>query len=198
MITDETPPGAGSKRSRQQPLTVLVEALQTIPRPARTLTLMVPGCKGDRLQWLVEKGTELGVSRFILTEFEHSVVHTGPQHVRKLVRTAIEACKQCRRAWLPQMESGLRLSDAVETLKGTALLAAHPEPASPSFASWLSARRPQDLAVVIGPEGGLIATELEAVRCAGGQTVRLGKHTLRVETAAIAAAACWASAVLDG
>jgi 16S rRNA (uracil1498-N3)-methyltransferase len=193
-IADEVP-AAGSKRNRQRPLTVLVEGIQTVPRPACALTLVVPGCKGARLDWLIEKGTELGVARFILVELEHSVVHTGPQHAGKLERTAIEACKQCHRAWRPRIEAGLTLVGALATCPGATLLAAHLDAEAPAWGDWLAAHRPvpADIAVVIGPEGGLSVAEIAALRTAGAQTVRLGEHILRVETAALAIAACWAA-----
>ena len=191
----KAPSTAASKTNRRQPLTLLVETIQAIPRSPRELTLIVPGCKGTRLDWLIEKGTELGVSRFILIEFEHSVVHVGPQHLRKLERTAIEACKQCQRAWLPQIEAGGTLVAAIAAVSDATLLVAHLDPDAPALARWLSAHHPAAtrLAAVIGPEGGLSATEIDALRIAHGQIVQLAAHVLRVETAALAVAACWAA-----
>jgi 16S rRNA (uracil1498-N3)-methyltransferase len=165
-----------------------VETVEMVAPPAHTLTLIVPGCKGPRLDWLVEKGTELGVSRFVLTEFEHSVVHVGPQHVRKLARTAIEACKQCHRPRLPQIESACSLADAIKAVAGETLLVAHLDAQAPTLAAQLATPH---WTVVIGPEGGLAPAELDALRAAGGQVIRLADHILRVETAAIAAAAQW-------
>jgi len=192
----EAPSTAASKRNQRQPLTLLVETIRTIPRSTHELILIVPGCKGARLDWLIEKGTELGVSRFILAEFEHSIVRTGLQHARKLERTAIEACKQCHRDWLPQIESGGSLVAAIAAVAGATLLVAHLEPEAPALASWLNTHSSAvaRLAAVIGPEGGLSAMEIEALRLAGGQMIRLAKHVLRVETAALAVAACWAAA----
>jgi 16S rRNA (uracil1498-N3)-methyltransferase len=162
------------------------------------LTLVVPGCKGARLDWLIEKATELGVSRFILAEFERTVVHTRPQHGRKLERTAIAACKQCHRAWLPQIQSGVALGQAVQAVADAALLVAHLSGDAPPLAKWLAAHHSTtaNLAVVIGPEGGLAPAELDALMAAGGQLVCLAEHTLRVETAALAVAACWAAEMI--
>jgi 16S rRNA (uracil1498-N3)-methyltransferase len=189
VLLAETASSPRAARGRQRkPPAFLVDTVQLAPPPPRTLTLIVPGCKGARLDWLVEKGTELGVSRFILTEFEHSVVHVGLQHVRKLARTAVEACKQSHRARLPQIEAVRTLAEAIAAVAGATLLVAHID----AHAPWLVEQPPtSQRAVVIGPEGGLAPAELAAVQAAGGQIVRLADHILRVETAALAAAAQW-------
>jgi 16S rRNA (uracil1498-N3)-methyltransferase len=192
VLVSDPPAAARPARSRQRKApAVLVDAVETVPPPARTLTLIVPGCKGPRLDWLIEKGTELGVSRFILADFERSVVHVGPQHVGKLARTAIEACKQCHRARLPQIETVGSLAEALRAVAGETLLVAHMDAHAPTFAQKSG---PPHLAVAIGPEGGLSPPELDALRAAGGQVVRLAEHVLRVETAALTVAAQWAAA----
>ncbi|MBP7746355.1 MAG: 16S rRNA (uracil(1498)-N(3))-methyltransferase [Phycisphaerae bacterium] len=187
--------GRGRKAARQA--IVNIDAIDAVPLPARTLTLIVAGCKGARLEWLAEKATELGVTRLVLAEFEHSVVHTGAAHATRLGRTALAACKQCRRAWLPEITAGVTLADVLAAQRG-ALVAAHLDGSALTFVQWLvtRGRAAADLAVVIGPEGGLAAVEVAAVRAAGGEIVRLTEHVLRVETAALAAAAQWAGVTL--
>ncbi len=194
VLVDDAAPGSRPARSAQRPPPAfLVETVEVVAAPAHTLTLIVPGCKGPRLDWLIEKGTELGVSRFVLTEFAHSVVHAGPQHVRKLARTAVEACKQCQRPRLPRIDAVGSLAEAVKAVAGDTLLVAHVDPQSPSLAEHPTTPR---LAVVIGPEGGLAPAELDALSAAGGQVIRLAEHILRVETAALAVAAQWAGTVI--
>lgn len=199
-LLDEPPAGAANRSGRskhprhRQSATVSVQQFQTIPPPLHTLALIVAGCKGARLDWLIEKGTELGVSRFILTHFERSIVRVGPHHVPKLERTALEACKQCQRAWRPRIEARTSLADALTSVAGDTLLIAHLDREAPSLARYLSAHESAaaHLAVIIGPEGGLSPEEVEHMRREGGHTVYLGEHILRVETAALAVAACWA------
>ena len=177
---------------------VLVESVESVPEPTSSLTLIVAACKGARLDWLVEKATELGVTGLTLTEFEHSVVHIGPQHIDRLRRTAIEACKQCQRARLPLFDLASSLATAIASRATIPILVAHLTPEAPTLADWLVGHRHtmREFAVVIGPEGGFSATELATVTSAGGQFVRLATHVLRVETAALAAAAQWAGAGL--
>jgi 16S rRNA (uracil1498-N3)-methyltransferase len=188
-------PAARSVRKHGLRTIVVVERIESIPPPARRLTLIVAACKGPRLDFLVEKCTELGATRLVFAEFERSVVRLGSTHVEKLRRTAIEACKQCGRAWLPEIEASLTLADAVKHRADAALLIAHPAADAAPLGTWLQQHREAagDIAVVIGPEGGLAPDELHSLLAAGAQPVRLGEHVLRVETAAVAAAATWAA-----
>ncbi len=188
---------AQSKPAARQAL-ARVEAVTTLNPPAHALTLIAPGCKGDRLDWLVEKCTELGVTRLLLAEYERSIVHVGETRLEKLRRAALEACKQCRRPWLPQIDAAGALATALRSLPDLRLLIAHPDPDAVALGPWLNDHLPTTttLAIVIGPEGGLSEDELQLLRAAGGQVVRLAEHVLRVETSAVAAAAAWAATAL--
>ncbi len=118
-----------------------IEAVQRVS-PGPPLTLIVAACKGDRLDWLIEKCTELGAARFVLTDFERSVVRTGPQHVSRLLRTAIEACKQSRRAWLPRIEISADLQSAVAV--GLAPLPQNPAEAMPAHGAASESKQTSD------------------------------------------------------
>lgn len=145
--------------------------------PPITIAAAIP--KGDRLDWMVQKLTELGVDHLVLLHAEHSA--TRWDHARAIAqlerarRIAGEACRQSRRVWGMAID-GPR--PAVEVVP-TCVVA---EPAG-------RALQPGDHAVAIGPEGGWSQDELDAA-CG---SVALGAHILRVETAAIAAAALCAS-----
>lgn len=201
LLPDAAPP---AKRKHAPAAIARVERVERAAPPARTLTLFVAGCKGARLDWLVEKCSELGVTRLVLAEFERSVVRVGAAHVEKLRRAALEACKQCGRAWLPEIEAGVSLPAAARgglnsktdqpSAAPRALLIAQPAADAPWLADWLHQNSPASphLAAVVGPEGGLTPGEVEMLRAAGGQIVRLAETILRVETAAISFAANWA------
>ncbi len=174
---------------------VCVDEPKHIPASRHSLSLIVAACKGARLDWLVEKCTELGVANICLCDFERSVVHVGAQHVERLTRVAIEACKQCRRAWLPHLQIAASVRQAWEERQQSHLLVAHPDPAARRLGDYLWSLHPQlsRITVVIGPEGGLSPNELDSLSVAGAQTVRLAEYILRVETAAVAVAATWAN-----
>lgn len=174
---------------------VEVEHVLCEPPPSRTLTLIVPGCKGARLTWMVEKLTELGTTRITVANFERSVVRVGPAHARRLRRTAIEAAKQSQRVWLPEIACGAPLDKALADLPHAKLLVAHPAEGAATLFGRFHAHELADehVTAIIGPEGGLSDAEVAMLREADGKLVRLASTILRVETAAISLAANWAA-----
>ncbi len=185
-------PGRGCMR-------VQIEQREQVPSEPRRVRLIVSACKGARLDLLVEKCTELGVHQLCLAQFERSVVLPGATHVEKLRRVAIEACKQCRRAWLPQISQAQPLAQHIAASPPRGALALADLGAdSLQIGDWL-AQLPADCdaaTVIIGPEGGVTPHETVSLRSRGAQSVRLAAHVLRVETAALAAAAfcgAWAT-----
>ncbi|MGL4512141.1 MAG: RsmE family RNA methyltransferase [Lacipirellulaceae bacterium] len=152
------------------------------------LVLGVALPKGDRQKVLVEKLTELGVTRLVPLATERSVAVAGEGALDKLRRAVIEASKQCRRnRWMrvePPRPLGAFLDDPLGDGSAPLRLIAHPQvtPLGP-LASCVPA------AVAIGPEGGFTDAEVDAAAAAGWRAVSLGPRVLRVETAAIALAA---------
>lgn len=171
----------GKKRSA----TVRVLSRQQSPQPTHSLTLFVAGAKGPRLTTLVEKCTELGIGALCFTEWQRSVVHVSENGLAKLHKTAIEACKQCGRNWLPRLVAGQTIDDFL-AFDGQRLIA-HPDAAAPPLDEFATIS--VDTLLAIGPEGGLTDDEVVKMQAAGAVPVRLGQHILRVETAALAAAA---------
>jgi 16S rRNA (uracil1498-N3)-methyltransferase len=166
-------------------LTVQVDVVEQLPvEAAQQLTVVLAPPKGDRLADVVRGLTELGVGTIRFLDCERS--ERLPSNLDRLHRVSAEALKQCRRAWLPTVgpsitfESLTRSGDDIIVLDRTG---SAPKPATP---------RP--LTLVIGPEGGLTADELAQLTTAGAVAVRIAGPILRIETAALAAAAIWASA----
>lgn len=139
--------------------------------------------KGDREHFLVEKLTELGVTRFIPLRTSRSIVQPRAERLQKYV---VEACKQCGRNVLMQIDepvewkSFLARSD-VPKIRWLA----HPGEAT----SIREVSCAGDVLYAVGPEGGFSGEEVEAARAAGWRMVNLGPRILRVETAALALAA---------
>jgi 16S rRNA (uracil1498-N3)-methyltransferase len=131
--------------------------------------------KGDRLDWLVQKVTELGVDRIVLLHAERSVVRWQADRVAsqlsRLQRIADEACRQSRRVWRVTIEHPVEAASVLGDF-----VVAEPE-----------GRRlgPNDRSVAIGPEGGWTPDELERAQ----DRVSLGANILRTETAAVATSA---------
>lgn len=141
--------------------------------------------KGDRLEWMVQKLTEVGATRIILVDTLRSVVRwdstRAARQVERLRRVVRDAASQSRRCWLPAIEGPVPVGE-VFGVSG-ALLA---DPAGTPFAvaSTVSVTGP----VIVGPEGGFDRSELDAADRAGCSRVSLGDTVLRVETAAVVAA----------
>ncbi len=132
--------------------------------------------KGDRPELVVQKLTELGVDRVVVTASERSVVRWDSdrldRHLDKLRRVAVEASQQCRRLWLPTVESA-----PLAELLSAGFAMADMGGGDPG---------PELRCAVVGPEGGWSDAERGAATVA---SVSLGEHVLRAETAAITAGA---------
>jgi 16S rRNA (uracil1498-N3)-methyltransferase len=171
-----------------------VDLAVVAPLPDRdapiALTLAVAPPKGDRLDWLVEKATEIGVARLVPLRTERSEVDPRPTKLDRLRRRIVEASKQCGRARLMDLDPPRTLADLLDDDHGNAIrMIAHPDGLAPH--SWprpnLVASSPP-VVVAIGPEGGFGAGELAAALSRGWTSIGLGPTLLRVETAALAAA----------
>ena len=172
-----------------------VTAADRTARPV-DLTLAVGAGDRDRFAWVVEKATELGVTSVIPLESERTAgvaSRVRAQHLERLRRHALEAVKQSGAAWATRVDEPVSLGElAARPLAGQGWVADANGGAVPAVVG------NTPLTVVIGPEGGLTAEELERLRDAGYAAVCLGPHTLRFETAAIAAAAAVVAARLRG
>lgn len=156
----------------------------TVETPRRELDIRLavaaPLPKGDRAQFLIEKLTELGVTAFIPLQTRRSVVHPGEARIEKLERHVIEASKQCGRNVLMRIEPLAGWADFCHRGDLPALkILGHPG------GDALAVAEKQDTVIAVGPEGGLVAEEVETAQAAGWCLVDLGPRILRVETAAL-------------
>jgi 16S rRNA (uracil1498-N3)-methyltransferase len=172
--------------------------IQTAERRMRRpeLTLAVAAGDRDRFSWMAEKSVELGVTTIIPLETERSAAvatRLRASHLGKLRRLLLEATKQCGAAWVPTIEDPVALSDfTARPASGRRWLA------DPSGSAPPAVLDQSPLTVIIGPEGGFSEHERGALLAAGYQATALGSHTLRFETAALAAAAVATTARMRG
>ncbi|MGH7277675.1 MAG: 16S rRNA (uracil(1498)-N(3))-methyltransferase [Candidatus Rokuibacteriota bacterium] len=166
--------------------TVLGTTLSGIESPlAITLIQGIP--KGDRMESIVRDATELGVARIVAAVAERTVVRREPdawhERTRRWQRVAREAAKQCGRAVVPDVTAPRPLPEALDEAAGVRLCLW--EAATQALAGVLDAlpARPSSATVLIGPEGGLTAAEVDAARRSGFASVRVGPRILRTETA---------------
>lgn len=168
----------------------LQDRVAAAPEPPLALTLVQGISRGERMDFVMQKGTELGVARFVPVLATRGVVRLDArQAVRRMAHwqsVVIAACEQCGRARVPQVDTPQALQDwlarPAEAGARRVLLAPH---ASLPLAAL--APGPAAIDLLIGPEGGLEEPEYEAAVAAGYESRSLGPRTLRTETAALAA-----------
>jgi len=160
--------------------------------PSKTvLTLATAVPKGDRFDWLIEKATELGVSRLIPITTTRSVVDPRDSKLEKLRQTVITACKQSGRNHLMSISAVTPWNEfRQKAASDQQVLIAHPKGESlNSIFPSISTSEARPMVIAIGPEGGFSDEEVQSAILSGARAIHLGPYILRIETAAIALAA---------
>ncbi len=158
---------------------------QETPAAAQVWLAVAPP-KGERLKQMIEKLTEIGVTRITLLNTERSVVLPGESKLDKLQQVAIAACKQCRRNTLPEMTPNQAIDDVLNECGSSTSLWVADQRGSATYAP-LEQKRDGDCCF-IGPEGGFTESERDQLQSAGAKPVSFSPHVLRIETAAVLAA----------
>lgn len=149
------------------------------------ISIAAPLPKGDRQTWMMAKLVELGVRRYIPLITERSVAKPTDSALARLKKCVIESSKQCERNVLAEIEGPTTFANYVQhSNKGGQRFLA-----DPTAQTKLAHATHSAVSMVFGPEGGLSQSEVDLAVEAGWQSVSLGKRILRLETAAVAAAA---------
>jgi 16S rRNA (uracil1498-N3)-methyltransferase len=160
-----------------------------VAAPAVEIVLLQSVPRGDRMDLIVQKTTELGVSRVVPVLAERGVVKPPPGRICRWQTIAQEAARQSGRADVPEIGKPVPLAAAL----------AASSPAGPRLVLWeeeraLSMRRAlaehagfERITLLVGPEGGFSPAEIAAASSDGFRSVGLGRRVLRVETAALVA-----------
>ena len=180
-------------QSGKRSATLRVVETWTTPAEAGELILATALPKGDRARWLVEKATELGVSRVLPLRTARSVVEPREGKIDKLEQTIIAACKQCGRSRLLRLSSPTSFTEMLRSINPEQChsMIAHPEATMSVGDALQQITKSSSAQVLIGPEGGFTNEELSAAIAAGVRPISLGPLILRIETAVIAIAAAW-------
>jgi 16S rRNA (uracil1498-N3)-methyltransferase len=145
--------------------------------------------RSERMDWTLQKATELGVAAIVPVLTARSVVRLDEKQAQKKQGhwrgIVIAACEQCGRSKIPHVAAPLALRDHLATARreGLRLVLSPSAPGSLAGLASLSSK----VELLIGPEGGLDDDELAAAQKAGFMPVRLGPRVLRTETAAVVA-----------
>jgi 16S rRNA (uracil1498-N3)-methyltransferase len=151
------------------------------------LWLLFAPIKRGRIDWLVEKATELGVARLAPVTTQRTVVDR--LNLERLRAHSIEAAEQCERTALPELAAPATLEKALAGWPAERTLYFADEGGGAPLAD---AVEPGPSAILIGPEGGFTEAERAAIRTVPqARPVSLGPRILRADTAAIAAISLW-------
>ena len=144
--------------------------------------------RGERMDWAIQKATELGAAEITPIVSERCEVRLKDERADKRLahwrQVAVSACEQCGRSVLPIIHPPVALNEWQASVQAELKLVLHPV-----AAPLQSHARPQTLAFLIGPEGGLSDSEVEQAKAAGFHAARLGPRVLRTETAPVVALA---------
>ena len=168
------------------------EIVRQEPPPSRTIEVWCGNVRANRMEWAVEKCTEVGVSVFRPITTEHSARGRELSEGRRerWERIAIEAAEQCGRLYLPVLAPVTAFETALESRRGPLVLADREGAPWSDIAEEMPVRG--SLAVAIGPEGGFSEDEVALATAAGAVVASFGPNTLRTETAAVVAVAALA------
>lgn len=182
-----------SQTSDQDPI-LLVEAVEKVQvtreSPVR-VTLFQGLPKQDKLEFIIQKAVELGAVRIVPVECDRSVARIrddkdAAKKTERWNRIAYEAAKQSKRSGVPEVLAPVKLKALPELVaEGSLKLLAYEGEALKPLVNHL-AGHPSEVAVMIGPEGGLTEKEIQTLTAMGFITVGLGPRILRTETAGLA------------
>lgn len=172
-------------------VSLLEERIQDANESPLDITLVQALPKGDKMELIVQKATELGVSKIIPVVTKHTVVKYDARKALKKVEKwqiiAKEAAQQCGRSTVPEIASMQTLAKWLEgssSLEG--VFACYEGEKEKSLYSYINTVTRKEYAFLVGPEGGFAPEEMQRLRERGGDTVSLGRRILRTETVALA------------
>jgi 16S rRNA (uracil1498-N3)-methyltransferase len=161
-----------------------------IEQVAPTITLALAIFKFDRMEWAIEKCTELGVARIIPVIAQRSESHLASAAIKRVerwARIARQASEQARRASPPEIDDPVKVKELIKFPAANRVLLSESE--HEMMLRDAVPERAEEILLAVGPEGGWTAAEIQLLSSEGWTTASLGNTILRAETAAIAAVA---------
>jgi len=172
-------------------LTSIINSISSISEPPIDITLFQGIPKSDKMDLIIQKSIELGVTRVVPVITERTIVKIGStvdaENKRsRWQRIAMEAAKQCNRGIIPIVELPMSFSTAIELAKTSQLSIIPYENEKESSIKKYIAKGIKNIAIMIGPEGGFTEEEISKANTRDIKSVTLGPRILRTETAGIA------------
>ena len=151
------------------------------------LELAIGISRGERFEWVLQKATELGVTKITPLVTERTEVKTGGDRQEKMQerwqQILISACEQCQRNLLPQLSAPVPITDWLKTVDSDLCFVLHHRDSQ----GFPADKNPQSVTLLIGPEGGLSEHEISQALAQNFKALTLGSRVLRTETAPVAA-----------
>lgn len=173
---------------------IVTEILSSYPcknEPEVEVTLFQGLPKQGKMEWIIEKCTELGISTIVPVQMTRSVVKLTPDQAAKKVerwqKTAREAAKQCGRGKIPAVLMPVTVQELVASKLPEFLLFPYEEERTSSVRQALFGKKAKTAGIFIGPEGGFDPEEAALLKKAGANAATLGPRILRTETAGLVA-----------
>ena len=176
-----------SSLDKKQTRLLLLEKIPANPESKLSLSLGIGMSKGERMDWLIQKSTELGIQRITPLLTERTEVKMKPERLGKKIlhwqKIIISACEQCQRSTLPILDEPQPVAQWVEGQGAELKFVLHHRSKEA-----LQAEKPvSSIALLVGPEGGLSEAEIQHAETIDFKPLRLGPRVLRTETAPLAA-----------
>ena len=178
--------GAIVSATKQQ-VSVLIDSIEQADTESSLNTCLALGVsKGDRFEWAIKKATELGVTSIVPILSQRVDARLSPERWQKKQehwqQIVISACEQSGRAVVPSVQEPTTLFQWLSDVEADCKLVLDPEATSNAMND-----QPASIALLIGPEGGLAASELALASENGFSAMQLGPRVLRTETAPLVA-----------
>ena len=181
-----------AKVSEVKPLSIdVLERIKEKRELSNDITLVCALIKGDKLDYVLQKATEIGVSEIVLLSTERTVVKlkefSTAKKLERYHKILKEAAMQSHRNRIPDLYRAITM-DQLKTIGATKKIIAYEGEAGNTKSFWNAVKSIENndrVALVIGPEGGFTPNEVKKAKAAGYEVVSLGNRILRAETASI-------------
>jgi 16S rRNA (uracil1498-N3)-methyltransferase len=156
-----------------------------VGNPRKNIVIFQAITKGPKFEFIVQKATEIGISKVVPFLSEFVVAKVSESKMDRLQAIALNACKQCERTKIPEISAPIKFDDVLAQFKDFDIVLFANERASVGE-KIKDFEKYQNIAIIVGSEGGFSQKEKERFEEAGATTISLGKRIYRCETASVA------------
>lgn len=172
--------------AKKQAVARVIEKTENTKNPKLNITMFQALVKGEKLDLIVQKLTELGVKELYTFSSEFAIAKANDNKLDRLNKISKEACKQCGRSIPLILHESIAFNKMIELLSNYDIILFANEKNTDRTLSFIKDKK--NIAIIVGSEGGFSDGEISAIETAGATSFGLGDRILRAETACIALA----------